>query len=181
MRATILASVALLWMMGAAPLRAQEPRPELIGSRVRVTVAADSATPSRVVVGNLVAVGDSALVIRPLETAVEERLPTSRVQRFELRTGKDRGAGARFGALIGLVSGLAIGVALGDDCSSTEFMCFERSETGAGGALIGLGLGMWIGLIAGRGDRWTPATVPSNVSVMPTTGGGVRFAASFSF
>ena len=181
MSATVLAWVALLSMTSAASLRAQESRPNLIGSRVRVTVAADSFAPLRVVVGNLVAVGDSALVIRPLETAVEEHLRTSRVQRFEVRTGKNRGAGAGLGALVGLLSGLAIGLALVDDCSNRSGICYDRSDTAAGGAVFGLGLGTAIGLIAGRGDQWEAAAVPSGVSVTPTSGGGVRLAASLRF
>jgi hypothetical protein len=180
MRATILTCAALLSTVGTS-LHAQQSQSALIGSRVRVTVAADSSMPPRVVVGNLIAVGDSALVIRGGETAIEERVATSRIQQFERRTGKDRGAGARFGAVVGLVSGLVVGVALGDDCSREDFICFDRSETAAGGALIGLGLGAWIGLIAGRGDRWTPAAVPTTVSVTPSSGGGVRLSASFAF
>lgn len=186
MRSTLLAWAAAFSVTGAVALRAQGSRPEVIGSRVRVTVAGDSVTPARVLVGKLVAVGDSALLIQPLvirppEIEMEERVPTSRIQRFEVSTGKDRRAGASFGALIGLMGGLALGLALGDDCSSSDFICFDRSETGAGGALIGAALGMWAGVIVGRGDRWVPAAVPSRMSVIPTSGGGVTLAASFSF
>jgi hypothetical protein len=183
MRATILAGVAILSITtGAASLRAQESRPELIGKRVRVTVApADSSAVSRVVVGELVAVGDSALVIRPRKAAAEESVATSGIQRFEVRTGRNRGSGAMLGTLVGLGVGAALGYATGDDCTSTEFLCFDRSDVAVGVGLAGAVLGLGIGLIAGRGDRWRAEAVPARVSVVPTQGGGFRLAASFSF
>src|SRR5688572_26231601 len=107
MRATVLASVACLCVTSATSLRAQQSRPERIGSRVRVTVAADSLGPARVLIGRLVAVGDSAVVIRPRrirppETEMEQSVPTSRIQRFEVSTGKSRGKGAKYGGILGL-------------------------------------------------------------------------------
>ena len=112
---------------------------------------------------------------------VEEHVPTSRVQRFEVRTGTDRGAGARLGALIGFGSGLLLGYTLGDDCSGQEWVCFDRDETMLGGGMLGAALGAWIGLMTGRGDRWRVSPVPGGVSLMPVSGGGVRLAASFRF
>jgi hypothetical protein len=169
---------ALLSAMGALSLPAQAMRPDLVGSRVRVTLLApEPGTESRIVVGNLVAVGDSALSIRPLGTTAEERVATSRVQRFEVRAGRNRAAGGRLGALIGLGSGLMLGYALGDDCTSQDWICFDRDETTAGGAVLGAALGAGIGLLVGRGDRWREAPVPGAVSLMPVRG-GVRLAVS---
>ena len=135
-RPTVLAWVACLFVPGATSLRAQQSRPELIGSRVRVTVAADSLGPTQVLVGRLVAVGDSALVIRPLVTRppgieMEESVPTSRIQRFEVSTGEEPGKGARLGGLVGLEPWLLLGFALGEDCTSQELICFDRSATAA--------------------------------------------------
>lgn len=179
---TILTWGAILLMTGAASLRAQEPRPELVGARVRLTMATgDSLVPGRVVIGNLVAIEDSVLVIRPVEAQVEETFATSRIQRFEVRTGKNRGDGARFGAAVGLGAGLILGLLAGDDCSSSDFICFDRSETAVGGSVIGFGLGMWIGLLVGRGDRWSAEPVPARLSLAPAGEGRIRFAASFRF
>ena len=173
---------AILLMTGAASLQAQEPRPDLVGARVRVTMATeDSLAPARVVIGNLVAVEDSALVIRALEGHVDESFATSRIQRFEVRTGRNRGAGAKLGAVVGLGVGLILGLAAGDDCSAEDFICFDRSETAAGGSMIGFSLGLGIGLMVGRGDRWTAEPLPARLSLTPAGERRVRLAASFRF
>ncbi|MGQ0712845.1 MAG: hypothetical protein ACT4PJ_03830 [Gemmatimonadaceae bacterium] len=182
MRATILVCTALLALARAASLRAQADAARLVGARVRVAFTAPGSPHGfHVVVGDLVAVTDSTLSIRPPGSTMHETISTSSVQGFEVRTGRDRGRGAGFGALIGLGSGLIIGYALGDDCGPDEFICFDRDETMLGGGFVGAAIGGLIGLAVGRGDRWAVRSVPGRVSVVPLSGGGVRLGASLRF
>lgn len=189
MRATVLAWAACLCVTGATSLRAQQSWPERIGSRVRVNVAADSLGPAHVIIGTLVAVGDSALLIRPRrirppETAMEQSVPLSRIQRFEVSTGKSRGTGAKYGGMLGLGAGMLFGFALGDeleDCTSSQLFCLGTSLHVVAGGVLGLGLGAVIGAIVGGGDRWQAQPVPVRVSMAPASDGGFRVAASFVF
>jgi hypothetical protein len=182
MRLVIPSCIALVAGMSLATLSAQPTRNDRIGARVRLTLAGvDSAGASRVVVGSLVAVGDTAVSVQRPGAATAESFPVSRVQRFEVRMGRDRRAGARLGAIVGLTVGLVFGYASGEDCTAQDFVCFDRDETTVAGAILGAGLGGWIGLLVGRGDRWRVEAVPQRVSVMPAGGPGVRVGVSYQF
>jgi hypothetical protein len=182
MRFAIVSCVALVAGMSVASLSAQPTRNDRIGARVRLTLAGlDSASGSPLVVGSLVAVDDTAVSVQRPGATTAESFPISRVQRFEVRVGRDRWAGARLGAIVGVVVGLVFGYASGDDCTAQDFVCFDREETTVGGAILGAGLGGWIGLLVGRGDRWRVEAVPQRVSVMPAGGAAVRVGVSYQF
>jgi hypothetical protein len=144
-----------------------------------------------VLVGTLVAVGDSALVIRPRlirppEVEMEVSVPTSLIQRFEISRGKSRGQGAKFGAIVGLGGGMLIGFFLGEeleDCTPGEgdLFCFGPAFHVAAGGILGLASGIVIGAIVGRGDRWEEEPVPVRVGIVPASGGAFRVAASLAF
>ena len=182
MRASIiLTCAAILSIANPASAQARPMSTDLIGARVRITLAAiDSATPGRVVIGDLIGASDSILLIRGRKAALDERIAISRIQGFEVRTGKNRTAGAGFGAITGLVFGFTLGLILGDDCSYTDFICFDRTETSAGGAFLGAALGMSIGALVGRGDRWRAAEVPATVGVLRRVD-GLALAATMRF
>ena len=170
--------IALLIGLSATSLSAQPARTNWIGSRVRVTLTGvDSAGELPVIAGTLVAVGDTALSVRPSGATAEQSIPVSRVLRFHVHAGRDRWAGARFGALVGLPVGLVFGFASGEDCTSEDWICFDREETTVGGAILGAALGTVIGLAIGRGDSWRAESLPQRVSVAPIAGGvGLRIA-----
>jgi hypothetical protein len=181
MRTMILASLAAVQVLAAGSMAAQADT-SVVGARVRVTVVnEDPLSGSRIVVGKLVAVGDSGISIRELGSEVDEVVPASRLQRFEVRTGPNRGAGARLGALVGLGFGAVLGFAGGENCSNKEWICFDRDETTFFGALMGASFGGLIGFLAGRGDRFAEAPLPARVTLAPTRGGAVRLGASLAF
>lgn len=172
--------VLLAWC-AVMPAFAQESA-ILAGTRVRVTMVEDDAAQrSRIVVGQLLSADDSALLVKPLGSTAVDVVLRSRLAKLEVRTGPDRAAGARFGALVGGVIGGALGLAAGEDCTSTDWICFDRSETTFAGVLFGGSLGALIGVMAGRGDRYRETPPPARLGLAPLGGGGVRLAMTVPF
>jgi hypothetical protein len=172
--------VAALTLTGAMAAGAQVAQPTP-GARVRVTVAANSGEKPRVVVGRLMAATESSVVVRRLNAEVDETLAMSRVERMQVRVGADRKSSAVYGALIGLFAGAVIGYSSGEDCTSEDWICFDRGETGVAGAALGTGLGAIVGYAVGAVDRWSDVSIPSRVLLQPSPTGGVRLGASLGF
>ena len=175
MRATSTALFALLSIAGVAS--AQSAQPVATGTRVRVTTVNNPST----VIGELVAVNDSVLLLRRQLDSGDISISRSLVHRLEVSRGTSRGASARKGALIGLLIGGVVGFSAGDDCSSTDGICFDRGSTGAVGAMAGVSIGGLIGLVTGGGEQWREAPVPMTLSVVPTAGRSLSIVSRVAF
>ena len=145
---------------------------------MRITAANTSPA---VIVGQLIAVSDSTLLIRRQIDSAEVAVPRSSVARLEVSQGTSRGASARTGGLIGLLVGGVIGYAAGDDCSDTDWICFDRPSTMAMGASAGAGIGLIIGFVAGATERWRESGVPMQLSVAPTRVGSLSIIGRIAF
>lgn len=176
MRATSMPLCALLSVVVVTSVPAQASRPVPTGALVRVRTANNPS----VVVGQLVALSDSALLVRQLDSG-DVSIPRSDVERLEVRRRVSRGENARKGALIGLAIGGVLGVAAGDDCDSGDFICFDRRATGAFGAFAGLSIGTLIGVVTGGGERWRATAVPMRLSMVPIAGRSVSIVSSIAF
>ncbi len=180
-------TLGLLSIISVAPLAAQADPGIPVGTRVRITAPDTTQTAERpgdarrlTLVGELVAISDSTISLRNDATSDELTVPLSRVQRLEVSAGSNRGPSAGKGALIGLVLGGVLGFATGDDCSSSDFICFSREDVAAGGAVLGAAVGGVIGLIAGGGERWKATAIP-RVSFMPIGSRSVSIASTLRF
>lgn len=157
MRATFSALLAVLSVVEVA---SAQPIPR--GARVRVT----PATPSPVVVGELIAVNDSALLVRRQRGSGDITIPRSAVLRLQVSRGTSRGTSALRGALLGSVIGGVVGY-----YSVTENSYFLDRKGGAViGVAYGAAAGSLIGLLVGSFERWRDTAVPMSFSVLPTGG-----------
>lgn len=157
MRATFSALLAVLSVVEVA---SAQPIPR--GARVRVT----PATPSPVVVGELIAVNDSALLVRRRRGSGDITIPRSAVLRLQVSRGTSRGTSALRGALLGSVIGGVVGY-----YSVTENSYFLDRKGGAViGVAYGAAAGSLIGLLVGSFERWRDTAVPMSFSVLPTGG-----------
>jgi hypothetical protein len=175
MRATSTTLLALLSMVGVAS--AQSVQPVATGARVRVTTADNPSA----VVGELVAVNDSALLVRRQVDSNDVSIPRSLVHRLEVSRGTSRGTSARRGALIGLAIGGMVGFLAGEDCSSEDFICFDRGSTAAIGMASGVSIGGLIGLVTGGAERWRDTAVPMTLSVVPTAARSMSIVSRIAF
>lgn len=188
MRSTIIAVSALVSLVAVMPVAAQTERPLLVGARVRITMS-DTTPPDGssasgrpvIVIGQLLAIGDSTLSIRKDVSADETIVPRSRVQRLEVSTGSNRSRTAAAGGLIGLAFGGILGYASGKECQAEDFICFSRDETTAAGAFAGAAVGGLVGLLVGQGERWQDAAAPSRLSVIPTGRRSMRISSTLRF
>ena len=169
------ALIAMLLLMGFASAQAQAiPR----GSRVRVT----PMTPSPVVVGQLIAVSDSALVVRSQDHPRDVTIPRSAVVRLEVSHGTSRHTSAGWGALVGITIGGVAGYAAGQDsCGSDAWFCIKRPVAAMLGGGTGMTAGILIGLLVGSVERWRDAAVPMHLSVVPTGEGSMAIAGRIAF
>ena len=157
MRATFSALLAVLSVVEVA---SAQPIPR--GARVRVT----PATPSPVVVGELIAVNDSALRVRRQRGSGDITIPRSAVLRLQVSRGTSRGTSALRGALLGSVIGGVVGY-----YSVTENSDLVDQQAGAViGVAYGAASGSLIGLLVGSFERWRDTAVPMSFSVVPTGG-----------
>jgi hypothetical protein len=115
------------------------------------------------------------------------RLPLSRVDALDVRTGRSRPAGARRGAVIGLAAGAAPTLALLALAVREDSRCdgcyvpatLVVGVLGAGFTAITTGVGAVVGYQRPR-DRWA-AVSPWRVGVGPAAGGGGRVAVRLRF
>ena len=175
MRATSTTLLALLSIAGVASAQSAQPVPT--GARVRVTTASNPSA----VIGELVAVNDSALSVRRQRDSGDVSIPRSLVHRLEVSRGTSRGASAGKGALIGLAIGGVVGLAAGEDCGSEDFVCFDRGATAAMGMTAGVSIGGLSGLVSGGAERWRDTAVPMSLSVVPTAARSVSIVSRIVF
>jgi hypothetical protein len=149
----------------STPLAAEEAG----AARVRVTAS------DRRLSGDLVAVDETALLVRRDGRQEPDRIPLDSVTSIERqvrRGGKKRGLG--LGLLTGAAIGAVAGYAAGEDCGPDAFVCFDRPTTAASGAVVFGVLGMAIGALVAPGERWESTTAGRlRVDLGPRPGGGV--------
>ena len=166
MRVTRVGLTAAALSFGLASSVVAQQAPVAVGQMVRLAIKGGWMTgevrtlaPDSIVLGR----GDSF--------ATFQWKDVSQVQRA---IGKKNRAGRGIvrGALAGgLGLGLA-GLAVGGNCSSSDFVCFDRGTTAAGGALFGALVG---GVLGGVAGALTKSTVWERVTA-PTTAGPVAIA-----
>jgi hypothetical protein len=170
-KATTTALLALLAVVGLASAQTTQTLPR--GARVRIT----PADPSPVIVGELIAVSDSALMVRRQRAAGDVTIPRSAVLRLEISRGTSRGTSALRGALLGSVIGGVVGYYSGND----NGYWVDRPGAAVLGAFTGVAGGSLIGLAVGSFERWRDTAVPVNLSVVPTVGRSVSIASRIVF
>lgn len=175
MRAMSTALLALVSLAGVASAQMDQPVPP--GARVRVT----PSTPSRVVVGQLIAVSDSALVVRSRRSGNEIMIPRAEVLRLEVSRGTNRGESALRGALLGMVVGGVVGYARGNDHCYDSWFCFDRRGAAVLGGFTGVATGSLVGVLIGSVERWRKVAVPMSLSVMPTGEGSMSIGGRIAF
>jgi hypothetical protein len=171
MRGMATALLALLSVVGVAS--AQTDQPIARGARVRVTPSA----PSRRVVGQLIALSDSALVVRSRRGGTEILILRSKVLRLEVSRGTNRGESALRGALLGAIIGGVIGYASVTDESSL----LDRRGGAVIGGFYGVATGSLMGVLIGSVERWRNVAVPMSLSVMPTSEGSMSIGGRIAF
>ena len=170
MRGMSTALLALLSGVGVASAQMDEPIPR--GTRVRVT----PSTPSRVVVGELIAASDSGLVVRSRRGG-EIMIPRSEVLRLQVSRGTNRGESALRGALLGAVVGGAIGYVRG---RNGGYWFDQRGATVFGG-FTGAATGSLMGVLIGSIERWRTVGVPMDLSLMPMGEGSMSIGGRIAF
>lgn len=174
MRAMSTALLALLSVAGVASAQMDQPVPR--GARVRVT----PSTPSRVVVGQLIAASDSGLVVRSRRGG-EIMIPRAHVLRLEVSRGTNRGESALRGALLGAVVGSVVGYYRGNDHCYDSWFCFDRRGAAVLGGFTGAATGSLMGVLIGSVERWRNVAVPMNLSVMPAGEGSMSIGGRIEF
>ena len=165
-----LAVLALVLSLVPGTLAAQGDSSRLVpGARALLIVSEGRREERRI--GRVLA-ADSGIVALVGERGDTLAVATSRVRQAWVSAGRtsrarSSGRGALFGALVGGV----VGFAAGSDCPNGDFICFDRTVTTPAGLLAGAGLGALIGVAAGGGERWIPASTAARVAVAPTRGG----------
>lgn len=95
------------------------------------------------------------------------------------------GRGLGIGLVSGVLSGAVIGFAAGEDCGSGgAWLCFDRGEMAAGGAVFFGGIGAVTGLIVGAlssHDVWRPAGAAGWRPFAGGSSGRLRLGTSLSF
>ena len=178
MRATFTALIALLSVVSVGSLPAQTAQQISTGTRVRITMATAKPT---IIIGELVSASDSAVSIRRAPDSGEVSIPRYLVYRLQVSGGLSRAQNAKKAGVIGMVVGGIVGFAAGEDCGPDDFICFPRPVTGFAGAGLGAGVGMLIGFVGGRAERWKDTAVPMRLSVVPTGGGSVSIVSRIAF
>jgi hypothetical protein len=174
MRGMSTALLALLSVVGVA--LAQTDHPIARGARVRVT----PSPPSRRVVGQLIAVSDSALVVRSRRGGNEIMILRSNVVRLEVSRGTNRAESALIGTLLGAVIGGVIGYASVSENSSFVEPLEPRDGAVIGG-FYGVVTGSLMGVLVGSVERWRNVAVPMSLSVMPTSEGSMSIGGRIAF
>ncbi len=171
MRAISMVLLALLAVVEVASAQTAQDLPR--GARVRIT----PADPSPVIVGQLIAVSDSALMVRRQRGGGDITISRSLVQRLEVSRGTRRGANAGWGALLGLAIGGVVGYAAGND----NGYWVDKRGAAVLGAVTGVVGGSVIGLLVGSFERWGDAAVPMRLSVVPMSEGSLSIGGRIAF
>jgi hypothetical protein len=176
---------SLVALSGATASADEGPSPAR-GRRVRVTAPGLGGRP---VIGDLMSIEANEVTIRRTGSSEVVAIPRGELMQFEVSTQRrQRGRGAKIGALVGLGVGAVVGFAVGDDCSGPDapsIVCISRPASAVGLGVVGAGLGAVTGLIlAPRQTVWEHADLAGlRVGVMPLSrqSGGMGLALSLSF
>lgn len=173
MRATSTVLLALLLVVGVASAQTAKTLPR--GTRVRITAAVP-----RPLVGRLIAVTDSAVVVR--RDMGNLTIPRAEIQRVEVSRGTSRAASALWGALIGLGIGGGIGlVSWYTSNEGSNALVTSATQAFAVGAIYGTPIGTIIGFAVGFRERWKDTAVPVDLSIVPTGGQSLAIAGRIVF
>ena len=162
--------LALALSLATRTLAAQGDTTRLVpGARALLIVSERGRDQRRV--GRVLA-ADSGIVALVGERGDTLAVPTARVRQAWVSAGRtSRGQSSGRGALYGGLVGAVVGFAVGDDCPNGDFICFDRRATAPAGLLAGAALGALVGVAAGGGERWIPASTAPRVAVAPTRDG----------
>ena len=182
MRVSVLVLTALSFVLPAATNAQATPVVLAPNTRIRFTVAPDSAA----VVARVVAQHGDSIWVRPERTGDTLSLRASSLARLDVSRGKETHArhAAGVGFLIGAVSGGIFGYATGEDCHPTDWICFPRGETATAGALmfglLGAGAGAIVGWVMPV-ERWNHILPPAagRFTIGPDGRGGRRYGVAF--
>ncbi len=175
----VLAALALL---APAATAAQTPVVLAPNTRIRFAVTRDTAA----VVASVVAQRGDSLWVHPERSRDTLGLRISSLARLDVSRGKETHAlhAAGVGLLIGAVGGGVLGYATGEDCTSSEWICFPRGLTAAAGAvafgLVGAGVGAVVGWV-NPVERWNHAVLPvrGTFTIRPDGRGGRSYGVAF--
>lgn len=98
------------------------------------------------------------------------------------RSSLGRGLGIGFAA--GAVGGAVLGLAAGSDCGSGDWICFDRGQLAAAGAIFFGGVGALTGLIIGAlssHDVWKPVGQATWSSIAGAAAGRLLLGGSLRF
>lgn len=183
MRSRLSITTALL--LGLAALgRAQQAPAPVRGDQVRVTVRGEKQegalvelTPERIVFDPVGADSGSWLDNR---VASRQEIPSSEIDRLEVRRPGSKGDAAATGLLWGWIAGAGFGaIAYGSGCTygcSAGEGILVASLYGAMGGGIGAVIGMAIGV-----SQWEAVPVANNLAVSPRTDGGVAISTTIGW
>ena len=183
---TVIGVLFVVVLLPAARLSAQSALPVRPGDRVRVE--ADHVRG----VFTVVSVEERALTVRRGEGAAPIALQLGDLDRLEVDRGlrsrrRAAGRGAVFGAVGGGLAGIAAGLADGDDrCDAGSWCLFQMSagEKAVIGGLVFAGAGTLVGVAIGTllpGREWEPCTLPLDVGIRTSAGGGLGLGAAIRF
>jgi hypothetical protein len=130
-----------------------------------------------VAVGQLIAVSDSALLVRLERYGGDISIPRSAVLRLEVSRGTSRGWSALRGALLGSVIGGVAGYYAGND----NGYWVDRRGAAVLGGFAGAAGGALVGLVVGSFERWRDTAVPLGLSVVPTGEGSLSVGGRIAF
>jgi len=154
-RRCLLVPAAVLAAFAGPSLPAQDS--VAVGDRVMVRVTSEHVREARLrlqnrtLAGRLIATGDSLVVSAERDSIA---IPRGAIERLWVSTRTSRrGISAAKGAAIGLGGGFAIGMIAGEDCSDSDFICFDRGELALALGLAGAGIGALAGAAFG-GEKW---------------------------
>ena len=170
------ACAAVLLLTCASALSASDTTFVSRGARVKVFPSMEGIKP---VIGEVVQLTYDTLVIVPEGNGSAQTFYPGDLRKIEVSQGKKSnvGKGAWIGAAAGAVSGFIIGYAGGPNDMCTEVGCGAALAAvfGAGGALVGVGVG-----VATSGERWVEAELPPSppIALSVGTDGSVRLAFS---
>lgn len=182
--AALAALTVAVTTMTASPGRCADETPVLdVGARVRVQTTGTQPRHE----GRVVAWDPEQLTLETKTGRDPVVIPYRQVTGLYVSGGRGRGKAATIGALVGVAAVGALFLTVPTECSGSgcaELFALVALPTAATGALIGAAVAP---------ERWREVTAPGRnapslrvservrVGFAPAPGGGVRFAASYSY
>lgn len=175
-RPRMIVPAAMLAALAGPSLPAQDS--VAVGSRVMVRVTSEHVREAqlrlqnRTFAGRLIATTGDSLVVSTERDSIT--VPRGAIERLWVSArASRRGLSAAKGAAIGLGTGFAFGLIAGEDCSDSDFICFDRGELAMALGLAGAGAGALAGAAFG-GERWREIRpMRASLSIFPAGRGAV--------